>query len=72
MPKLPKSSHLLDNNLSRGVGGAPSQKPFLKNGMVENVSNGGDAFSTSKLPKVSPLFNNNLSPGIGGAPSQKP
>jgi hypothetical protein len=67
-----KQSFTWQQFIPRGVGGAHSQKPFLKNGTVENVSNGGDAFSTSKLPKFSPLFHNNLSPGIGGAPSQKP
>jgi hypothetical protein len=34
--KLPKISSLFDNNLSPAVGGAPSWKPYLKNGTVEN------------------------------------
>jgi hypothetical protein len=33
--KLPKIINLFDNNLSPGVGGAPSQKLYLKNSMVE-------------------------------------
>ncbi len=70
MFKLPKISHLFDNNLYPGISGAPSQKLYLKNGMIENFSNGGDACITFKLPKMSHLFNNNLSPGVGGAPSQ--
>jgi hypothetical protein len=69
--KLPKTSCLFDNNLSPGVGGAPSQKQYLKNGMVENVLNGRDQFPRVKLPKISRLFDNNLSPSVGGSPSRK-
>ncbi len=61
-----------DRKLSHSVGGAPSQKPYLKNGTVEIFLNSGDAVSMFKLPKISHLFDNNLSLGIGGAPSQKP
>jgi hypothetical protein len=35
MFKLPKISCLFDNNVSPGVGGAHSLKPYLKNGAVE-------------------------------------
>jgi hypothetical protein len=67
----PKISCLFDNNLSPGVGGAPSQKLYLKNCTVENFLNCGNGFPTVKLPKISCLFDNNLSSGVGGAPSQK-
>jgi hypothetical protein len=51
--------------------GAPSQKLYLKNGIVENLLNRGDGFPSVKLPKNSGLFDNNLSLSVGGAPSQK-
>jgi hypothetical protein len=67
----PKISCFLKNNLSLGIGGAPSQKLYLEKGMVDNFLNGGDGFPRVKLLKISRLFDNNLSPGVGGAPSQK-
>jgi hypothetical protein len=69
---LPKISHLFDNNLSPGVGGAPSQKLYLKNGTVKFFLNHADGFPKVKLPKISCLFDNNLSRSVGGVPSQKP
>jgi hypothetical protein len=45
---LPKISCLFDNNLSPGVGGAPSRKLYLKNGRVEHFLNGGGGSSTVK------------------------
>jgi hypothetical protein len=68
---LSKIRPLFDKNLFHGLGGAPSQKPYLKNGTVEYFLNGEDAFSMFKLPKISRLFDKNLSPGIGVTPSQK-
>jgi hypothetical protein len=67
--KSPKTVFLA-KNLSSSVEGAPSQKQFLKNGIVEAFLNGVDAFPRVKLPKISCLFDNNLSPGVVGAPSR--
>jgi hypothetical protein len=67
-----KSVVYLTNNLSPGVGGAPSWKLYLKNGMVEKVFNRGDGFPRVKLPKLSHLFDNNVSPSVGDLLSQKP
>jgi hypothetical protein len=49
--KLPKISHLFDNNLSPGVGGAPSWKLYLKNGTVEIFLMVGMDFPGSNYPK---------------------
>jgi hypothetical protein len=67
----PKISHFTTNNLSPSIGGTPSQKLYLKNGMVEIFLNCWDGFPRVKLPKISCLFDNNLSPSVGGAPSWK-
>jgi hypothetical protein len=68
----PKISRFLKNNLSPGVGGASSQKLYLKNGTVENVLNPRDVFPRVKLAKISRLFDNNSSPGVGVFPVQSP
>jgi hypothetical protein len=47
--KLPKISCLFDNNLSPEVGGAPSQKPYLKCGTIENYLNGAVAFAIQQV-----------------------
>jgi hypothetical protein len=53
---VPKISCVFDNNLSPNIGGPPSWKPYLENGMVENFFDGGDAFPRVNLPKISHLF----------------
>jgi hypothetical protein len=61
-------SCFLTKNLSPGIGGAPSQALYLKNGTVEIFLNGGDGFPRVKLPKISRLFDNNLSRSVGALP----
>jgi hypothetical protein len=71
--KSSKISRYLTKNIFLSIGGAPSQKLYLKNGTVEMYFlNGGDAFCMFTVPKISCLFDNNLSPNIGGPPSWKP
>ncbi len=60
--KLPKISHLFDNNLSLGVWGAPSQKPISQKQPSRKIFR-LLAFSTFNCPKISHLFDISLSPG---------
>ncbi len=51
--KSPKISCFYDKKVSPSVGGAPRQKPYLKNGTVENFLDGAVVFSAFKWPNIS-------------------
>jgi hypothetical protein len=54
------------------IGGAPSQKPHLKNSTVEKNNLLAGMLPQVKSPISSHLIDNNQSPNVGGASSQMP
>ncbi len=55
-------------NLSSGVGGAPSQKPCLKNGMVEIFLMLG-CIQHVQITQIQSFIRRQFIPGVGGAPN---